>query len=335
MKYEYEMLKVGDADAIIIRHFIDSHQYIVVIDAGNSGDGHKIKDTIVKYYQTNHIDLAICTHPDKDHKDGFFDLLDDHISIGELWLTDPAFFLDEEDIKRYSNHSNAVKAVRRIWNKSTDDQRNLISEAVDSGIIVYSVTDGITHGELPLSVVGPTHNYYYEVVKQMVAEYGIRTYEESAKADYDEMFSLSEDEAKSVIDEKNDESPYNASSLIILYEPEKGKRILFTGDATTTSLQMMLIKYPWLRKVDLLKVPHHGSQRNLNTKIIDELAPIKSYISAAGNDKHPSSALVYWLSKYGDVYSTHKAHEYIHCASANSESRPNTIKINPLKHKIK
>lgn len=44
--------------------------------------------------------MAICTHPDSDHKDGFFDLLqDDDITIDTFWLTDPAQYLDVDDIQ--------------------------------------------------------------------------------------------------------------------------------------------------------------------------------------------------------------------------------------------
>lgn len=38
LKYEYEALKVGDADAILIRHYINDVPFIVLIDAGNAGD---------------------------------------------------------------------------------------------------------------------------------------------------------------------------------------------------------------------------------------------------------------------------------------------------------
>ena len=150
---------------------------------------------------------------------------------------------------------------------------------------------------------------------------------------YDDTFKIDEKDIKSVIDNDEDSSPYNASSLIILYEPEDGKRLLFAGDANTTSLQMMLNKYKWLRNVDFLKVPHHGSRRNLNTSIIEALSPQKCYISAAGNKKHPSGRLVYWLAKYGNVYSTHTCNSYIHCQSAAMPNRNGTVKLYPLKKK--
>lgn len=334
LNYEYEVLKVGDADAILIRHYINGEPFIILIDAGNASDAAIIKKHLENYYDSNYIDLAICTHPDSDHKDGFFDLLqDDDIKIERFWLTDPAQYLDANDIKRYRNEENATKAVRKIWQKSTDPNLNLIDLALKKCTRVESVTDGVEHPILPISIVGPSDEYYAEVVKIMVANYGIKTYEDSSKEAYDDAFKIDEDDIKSVIDSEEDPSPYNASSLIILYEPGDGKRLLFAGDANTTSLQMMLNKYKWLRNVDFLKVPHHGSRRNLNTSIIEDLSPKNSSISAAGNKKHPSGRLVYWLAKYGDVYSTHICNSYMHYQSATMPKRKGTVNLIPLKRK--
>ena len=334
LRYEYEALKVGDADAILIRHYIDDEPFIVLIDAGNAGDATIIKKHLKDYYNSYYIDLAICTHPDSDHKDGFFDLLqDEDITIETFWLTDPAQYLKAADIQRYRNKENATKAVRKIWQKSTDPNLNLIDLALNKCTTVKSVTDGAKHPILPISIVGPSDEYYAEVVKIMVANYGIKTYEDTSKEAYDDAFKIDEDDIESVIDSEEDPSPYNASSLIILYEPGDGKRLLFAGDANTTSLQMMLNKYKWLRNVDFLKVPHHGSRRNLNTSIIEALSPKKCYISAAGNKKHPSGRLVYWLAKYGNVYSTHICNSYMHYQSATIPKRNGAVNLMPLKGK--
>ena len=102
---------------------------------------------------------------------------------------------------------------------------------------VKSVTDGAKHPILPISIVGPSDEYYAEVVWIMVANYGIKTYEDSSKEAYDDAFKIDEDDIESVIDSEEDPSPYNASSLIILYEPGDGKRLLFAGDANTTSFR--------------------------------------------------------------------------------------------------
>lgn len=334
MKYEYEMLTVGDADAILIRHYIKEEPYVVLIDAGNTNASSLIKKHIKDYFNTTYIDLAICTHPDSDHKDGFFDLLvDDEVHVGEFWLTDPACFLDEQDIQRYRSRENAIKAVRKIWNKSTDDSLNLITLAINKcGFYnVKNVIDGAKHSSIPISCVGPTFEYYLENVKQMVKDYNVIPYDDSSKEAYDETFKVDDNEIRSVIDKEEDPSPYNASSLLLLYEPGDGKMLLFAGDANTTSLQMMLDKYSWLRNVDLLKAPHHGSQRNLNTRIIDALSPKKTYVSAAGNKKHPSGRLLFWLARYGDVFSTHSANAYVHCSVGDIPRRADGKTLEPTK----
>ncbi len=328
MKYEYETLKVGDADAIIIRHYInDETPVVILIDAGNESQGAQIKKHLRKYYGTTTIDIAICTHPDNDHKGGFFSLLqDDEVTINRLFLTDPANYLGVEDIKYYRNEENARNAVRKIWDNA-EGTLNLIELASDR---LDSVIDGNYWKDIPLCIVGPTEKYYREVLKKMIEDNGVYANDESLKGNYDEAFEIEEDDIKSAIDEEEDPSAFNASSLIVLYYPDN-KKILFCGDANTTSLKMMLKNYPDIRNVDMLKVPHHGSKRNLNTSIIEELAPKKSYISANGNSSHPNGRLVYWLSKYGPVFSTHKANGFIH--SGVGINRENTQRLEPLRKK--
>ncbi len=331
MKYEFEVLKVDDADAIFIRHYIEEKPYVILIDAGNVCDSQKIKNHLLKHYGST-IHLAICTHPDKDHKGGFFELLNDKsLTINDFWLTDPAHYLSADDLTRYSDEKSATKAVQKIYNHPNDDSQNLIRLALSKCKNVCSVVKGDKHEFLPITIIGPTEKYYQEVVKDMVKEYGVNTYEECDTEKYDEAAKVEEKDAKSIIDEDDDPSPFNKSSLIILYEPVKGEHFVFAGDATCASLTQILSDYPYLRNIDFLKVPHHGSKHNLNTTIIDSLSPKSSYISAKGTRKHPNPAIVSYLSKYGDVYSTHKSNSFIR--RNKGIPRNNTISINPLKSK--
>jgi len=62
MPFEIEMLSVGAADSMLLRHFNDNEEDIVIlIDAGNSKDGPKIVNQINKWTNKKYIDLAICT----------------------------------------------------------------------------------------------------------------------------------------------------------------------------------------------------------------------------------------------------------------------------------
>lgn len=335
MKYEFELLKVGDADAIIICHHTENEDFIILVDAGNYSNGKLIKQHLEEHYNTRYIDLAICTHPDDDHKGGFFYLLNDsNVTIEEFWLTDPADFLTEKDIKYYRNEENARWAVRQLFENANDTSENLIDLIEEKCTYWRSVVAGDEHATLPIKIVAPSAKYYGEVVKQMVEDYGIETYEESDTEKYDSAATVEENKAKSVIDTTNDDpSPYNMSSLVILYQPGQTERCLLSGDASRASLTQMLKDYPDLKKgVAKLKVPHHGSRHNLTTEIIDALKPRKSYISAAGTKKHPNNSVVYWLSKYGDVYSTHACSGYIH-SHVGMDGRPGDTILDPLKKK--
>ncbi len=92
MKFEIDMLAVGNADAIVIHYFDDNdEEFIVLIDAGKTREhGKKIEEHIKKYTIKKSIDLAITTHPDGDHIGGFFYLLESDIEISEFWIHDPS-----------------------------------------------------------------------------------------------------------------------------------------------------------------------------------------------------------------------------------------------------
>ena len=78
-KYEIDMLDVKSADAFLI-HFYDDDDndkdYIILVDAGNYNNGPTIANFIKNRYGKKNIDLAICSHCDKDHFGGFVWLLE-------------------------------------------------------------------------------------------------------------------------------------------------------------------------------------------------------------------------------------------------------------------
>lgn len=76
-KYEIDMLDVKNADAFLIHFFTDlNYEYVILVDGGNYGDGETIAQFICDKYAQNYIDLAICTHCDKDHFGGIMYLLE-------------------------------------------------------------------------------------------------------------------------------------------------------------------------------------------------------------------------------------------------------------------
>ncbi len=55
-----------------------------------------------------------------------------------------------------------------------------------------------------------------------------------------------------------------------------------------------------------MQIPHHGSRRNIATKLIEHFRPTTAFVSADGSDKHPNAAVVHTFKNVGtEVFSTH------------------------------
>ena len=314
--YQVHFLELGDADCIAIKYQKDavSNACIALVDAGNVSDAPKIKKFLCTTFKSTRIDLAVCTHPDCDHKGGFFGLLaDPAISIGELWVKHPAKYIGDEDFKRMKRRDSKWDACNRVYNHPSDASKNLIDLA-DGRINpdgtrcrCWNVYCGWRHAILPLEVVGPSEDFYREVAVGLVSDFAELNVEPDI-SDYDENDEISEEEAKSVIDSPDevDKSFSNMGSIVLLFEPDSIRRILLTGDANSASLSDVYSRIGTRASQCIFKVPHHGSKHNLNSEVIDEMSPSAAIICAAGTSKHPSRAVVQYLSKYCNVFSTHK-----------------------------
>lgn len=301
MQYNVTILDVGDADAIVINYENGDGWKTAVVDAGNVGDGVRVKKYI-KHTEgfLSIIDYAYCTHPDKDHKGGFFDLLTDRfVSIKALVIRRP----DSALLNDPRNSVNINSAAHNVYNHPTDSGRNLIDEAIAKGIL-YEPVLGVDVFDMPLEVIGPRQQFFVDSCYEMALNFA-ELENEADPETYAEDELPKEEDAQSVMDEKKEESATNKSSLILLFHPN-GRKFLLSGDACSASIHDAIRDFPNISG-STLKVPHHGSKRNLTTQVIDLLKPSSAVISCKGSKKHPNPAVVHFLSKYCDVYSTHKS----------------------------
>ena len=89
-----------------------------------------------------------------------------------------------------------------------------------------------------------------------------------------------------------DKSIPNLSSIMLLVE-SKSKKLLFTGDGSGDDIIEVLSRTGMLDKlgkfhVDILKVPHHGSDRNISHQFFNTINADYYVISANGRDDNPS-----------------------------------------------
>lgn len=327
--YEVIYLNVNDADAIILRYEKSSDEaYTVLIDAGNVTDAQTIKAYIQNKWNTSTIDLAICTHPDSDHKGGFFDLLSDpKIEIKEFWLTSPENVVTQNEYESVYPKGEYIPHCRTCYSHPTDkSSMNLIDLAIAKCEIVTWAYEGYKHSALPLQVLGPTPKFYkplaFEILKDQKRPQLVDN------STYDGSGLVSESATASTINNApDDNSPTNAGSIILLFSPIPNKNFLFLGDANRAAIEDVLTRYSIEHAI--VKVPHHGSISNLNTPIIDQIKPSGAIITAKGTKTHPSTEIVDYLSKYCKVYSTHQCEGIALKCSPNKPKNPAT----PLKEK--
>lgn len=308
MEYYVNILDVGDADAIVINYKDDNLRWwTIVVDAGNVGDGWLVKKHIKHTYSGKHIiDYAVCTHPDKDHKGGFFDLFADaNVVISNFVFANPETFLLDDFRRLQFDTGLLVQKGKETYNNPTNDNVNLIDVIQRSNTDIYQWAYDTDFEGVPLKILGPKTQFLKDSIYEMALNFAELS-DETDEDLYNEDETLTDEEAKSVMDTEKEDSPTNKASLILLFHPAH-RKFLLTGDACAKSIHDVADAYGEEVKGCTLKVPHHGSKHNLTTEVIDLLAPSSATISCKGSKKHPNSGVVYWLSKYCDVYSTAKS----------------------------
>ena len=307
MQYEFHILNVKDADALVINYKANDidRWWTAVVDAGNVGDSEKVKE-VIKHQENGRyfIDYAFCTHPDKDHKGGFFDLLlAGDVTICNFCLLRPDDAVMNDFRRLKYNQTQLLKAAKALYNHPIDNTRNLLDE-IDWYSHRYDLQLGQDVVGMPIKLVGPHYDYFTDAAFEMVDDFA-ELQDERLYENYAEDELPSDEEAQSVMDEVKEESPTNKSSMILLFHPQ-GRNFLLAGDSCSASIHQAIVDYPELKGCTL-KVPHHGSKHNLTTKVIELMKPGQSVISCKGSKKHPNRAVVHFLSKYGHVFSTSKS----------------------------
>lgn len=126
---------------------------------------------------------------------------------------------------------------------------------------------------------------------------------EALRADWDkklaEMKKKNSAEAQAIAAEFVDKSVYNLSSIAVLATVGK-RRMLLTGDARGDFLLQGLRDLGVMKNdtvhVDLLKVPHHGSDRNVTGDFFRQVTADDYVISADGRHDNPDPKMLAMLA---------------------------------------
>jgi beta-lactamase superfamily II metal-dependent hydrolase len=268
-------------------------------------------------------DIVVATHYDADHIAGLIPLMREYRGkVGQLWAHSPPESFDtlREVLEKNRAHETLLFDEHRALNEAeqlfsgSNVQRPLINEKLTMmleslpqlRVLEQLHPDGarqIFHGHpIPgwpeIKILGPTEDYYNELFPATMsfAELITEEAQEAAvlagpkmleqKRRIQELAGLApsgnpcdrvaEDGAPSI-------TATNRASLIFAIDVED-RRYLFTGDAGIQSFKTVPDWQNELKDLHWLKVPHHGSERNLTREVINVMRP--KYADCSGGDQH-------------------------------------------------
>jgi len=310
MAYEIDYIPVGDGekcgDAITLRFGNLSgsreEQTVVVIDGGFKDSGEKLVQHVSKYYGTDFIDLVISTHSDEDHCSGLSVVLE-NCKVGCLFMHKP--WEHASDIKSlFQNGKITSSGLEQRLERSLQNASDLESIAIKNKIQIIEPFQGETRFSGAVHILGPSQEDYEKLLPLFRSTpTPIDSLSKLIKRAGEEIIKWIDD--KLDIDLLNDDndttSPENNTSTIVLFNID-GQKFLFTGDAGKTGLLSAIdyvnnLNIP-LTDLNFFDVPHHGSKRNLSSKVLKNIKAKTAFISAPKNSsKHPARKITNALKK--------------------------------------
>jgi len=326
--YEVDFLAVENekrdgtksGDAIATRFTApDGTQKVVVIDAGFTDVGEQLVTHIRDYYDVEHIDLVISTHPDTDHLNGLQAVLDS-FSVGELMLHLP--WNHVADATALGNYDRIVE---------------LAKTALRNNVTLTEPFAGADRFDGGLRILGPTKDFYEANLSEALDEaFTARTSSFGYLAG-SAVLTLAQKALEKKVDDYPDETLTDVDDTgarnqasVVTYVDADGHRMLFTGDAGIAALDAAATEYERVvgplsaYPLQFFQAPHHGSKHNLGPTILDRWIGgpadgsrhLTAFISSARlSEKHPSPKVTNALGRRGAIVFATEGSKICHLSS--------------------
>jgi beta-lactamase superfamily II metal-dependent hydrolase len=246
------------------------------VDTGPTSTGEAFRKRYRKIVASGEcMDAVFITHYDDDHIGGILKLieLEPCIKIGRL-------FFNAFSGGTVSSANLSAMQNQRLFH--TNLPATVITDSVLAGQKYF--LDGAV-----ITVIAPTIENRSKALEKM-KEANIGLTQLAATSDWGKSF----DELMDLPYPQSDNTIANLSSIVFVFE-YCGKRLLFCADAPASSIisGLTLVQD---RDFDLVKLPHHGSARNINDMLLKMFSADKFLICADGTT-HPGKLTVSKLLK--------------------------------------
>jgi hypothetical protein len=313
-----------EGDCFVLDYGTAARPRHLLIDGGPSAvyDGY-LRPVLAQIAgQGDRLDCVVLSHADNDHVIGLVDLFTEltqqkHqgqpplIGVDSVWMN--SFDLDGAPVPAAVFAPTLLPAAMAAPVLDADavlpiplegvaegmDVRRMVGDlgitrnaGFKRGEVSFDTAPGpVTLGNLTLRIIGPTESNLERLRREWKAwlqahARAAEAFEPSAAADLRAKVQL-------------DQSIPNRSSIMFLAEAGK-KRILFTGDGRGDHITKGLVSAGLMAEggtlhVDVLKMPHHGSARNISRAFFDQITADIYVFSADGQNGNPDLATLIWL----------------------------------------
>jgi hypothetical protein len=323
MIFSLEALQAFHGDSLLLHAGSADAPLLVLVDGGPSGTWETSLQPRLEELRAERagdgdgdgalrVDLAMVSHIDDDHVHGMVDLAGELVTEQEdakplrydvrtLWHNafDDIIGNDADELRTAAvevlskpigdPRADEIRAAGLAVVASVGQGRELRDQAKQLGWGINEPFDGpvvlpkdgvrtITLGAVKLTVVCP-----HEAQLEKLHDVWDKWLKEHPKA-------VAQDAAATAA--FTDNSPYNLSSIVVHAECN-GMTMLLTGDArgdhVLSGLDEAGIAQGGKTHLDILKLPHHGSIRNLDPTFFERITADHYVISANGRDGNPET----------------------------------------------
>jgi beta-lactamase superfamily II metal-dependent hydrolase len=297
------IIPAGDGDCFICEFDVDGDPFRLLIDGGTGPTFSAHLKSILNDPAFGVINLAIVTHIDDDHIAGMIQLLSDPIAstkIKNIWFNGyrhlPASTIKQKfSVPQGDALSKIIDKLNIPWNANF---KNAVSLNDDGTPRVVPLGEGSS-----ITILSPGEHELLRLKQKWETDLKTIAAKQVAKAAVKARQTYAplniEQLANPDLYEK-DGSRTNASSIAFLLKVGDF-RIFFGADALPEVICNAWAKaeYP-PQKVDVFKVPHHGSSNNINDDLL-KIFPATTYVISTSGvlHDHPSREAVARIIKNG------------------------------------
>lgn len=256
------------------------------------------------------IDLVVLSHVDKDHVIGLLDYFAELRVPGNTTLPVPTGLWHNSFAETVDPNGVIEPRLAALIN---DTRASVMSE---SGLAVQGVAEGAALRTQALALGLPINDGFPGNLITVDNAPGTKTFDnleitvvgptqanlDNLEQDWIDWLDANEDGILSddpFVMANSDGSVPNLSSIMLLAKAD-GRTMLFTGDGRSDHLldglrEAGLLDATGRMHVNVLKLPHHGSNRNITKTFFKKVTADTYVASANGRDDNPDLATLIWL----------------------------------------